>query len=76
MKIVKYGKVILEQGTVPRIEGWLMMPEIEDPPDASPEQLVAAVAAEWALKHLQAVYSGAVLDGLIQAGKKIKKEPS
>jgi hypothetical protein len=66
MKIAKHGHVIITEKAI-RVEGWLMTPEPDDPTEASPNELVAAVATEWALKRLQGAVNEALLAGYIKA---------
>jgi hypothetical protein len=53
MKIEKYGTVIIGEGPI-KIDGWLVKPELTDPPEATPEQMLLEVVIPWAQKKLNA----------------------
>lgn len=51
MKIVKHGCVSIEPHRV-SISGWIVEPEPSDPRGAAAEQLLAEIAAKWAMNQL------------------------
>jgi hypothetical protein len=53
MKIIKYGTVTISEGPI-TIDGWLVTPEAGDPPEAKPEELLLALAIDWARKKFDA----------------------
>jgi hypothetical protein len=70
MKIKKYGIVILTEGPV-RIEGWQVESEPSDPPDAKPEQLLTALAIDWAKARLTAATNQAIQDAVKERHRQI-----
>jgi hypothetical protein len=71
MKIAKHGHVIITEQQI-RIEGWLMAPEPDDPQDAKPEELLTALATEWALKRLTNAINSESMRALLESSKRIK----
>lgn len=74
MKINKYGVVILTEGQ-PRIEGWNIEREPNDPKDATDEQLLLGFAIKWAEERFRVAVNSQVLDVFRDnAKKKLKKQ--
>ena len=69
MIVTKYGTVTLTEGPV-KIEGWEVQPELNDPTDATPEQMLLEVVIPWAQKKLNA----AILANLQRVSKEKKAQ--
>lgn len=69
MKINRYGVVILTEGN-PRVEGWLVERESDDPEDATTEQLLLGFAIHWAKERFDAALNSASMNALRDMVKK------
>ena len=67
MKINKVGMVIITENAI-RVEGWLMEPEVDDPKDATHEQMLLEVVIPWAQKKMNA----AILENLQRISRERK----
>lgn len=61
MKVNRYGTVTLSEGPI-RVDGWLIEREPDDPADATSEQLLLAVAIDWARERFDAAVQNAELN--------------
>ena len=75
MKIAKFGHVIITPETI-RIEDWLMTPEPGDPPEATTNEMVAALATAWALQRLQDALEKESVKAMLRAGQRLKATQS
>ena len=73
MIITKVGNVILGDGPI-RVENWLVQREPSDPPQATTEELLLALAAEWALDKLQKAVQSESIKALLKESRRIKAE--
>ena len=73
MIITKIGNVIIGDGPI-RVENFLVQREPTDPPQAKSEELLLALAAEWALDKLQKAVQSESIKALLNESRRIRAE--
>jgi hypothetical protein len=51
MKITRYGSLIFTEKTI-QLDGWAVLPELDDPKDATPEQMLLETVIPFAQKKM------------------------
>ena len=73
MKVITYGKVIIESNTI-RVKDWNVAREPSDPPDADFERLLLSFAINWAQDRMRVELKKALSDVVRSMVAKKKSE--
>lgn len=73
MRIKQFGTMTLRQGQPPLIEGWLVAREMEDPGEATTEQLLVGFAITWAQERFQEAVNSAAMDVFRERARRLRE---